>query len=152
MNRARENGCVIVVRRSKTRGVDLQCNRGGEPNLKSTVRRTGSIKKGCPFKLQGRYDMGGQCWRLIVVNETHNHDPVGFEEGHARLRKLTAEQLDLVVKLHRNGLKPAKILRAIQKEFSDSKCVLKDIYNAVYAIKDQGNIGDTPMKVLEKPL
>ena len=46
-NRGRENGCVIVLERSKKNGVDLACNRGGEPKLKATVRRTGSVKKNC---------------------------------------------------------------------------------------------------------
>ena len=93
----REHGCVVSVQRSRERSVELACNRGGEPKLKATVRHTGSIKRGCPFKLVGRYNAPGRCWKLEVVNETHNHDPVLFEEGHPALRKLTDEQIDMVV-------------------------------------------------------
>ena len=149
-NRGRENGCVIVLERSKKNGVDLACNRGGEPKLKATVRRTGSVKKNCPFKLKGRYDGRGRCWRLEVENETHNHDPVGFEEGHSRLRKLTDEQFDMVAMLYRSGVRPAEIHRAVRDHFPESRCIQKDIYNALAKIKNQTKIGDTPMKVLEK--
>ncbi|XP_076883660.1 uncharacterized protein LOC143532503 [Bidens hawaiensis] len=76
-----EHGCVISVQRSRNKSVELVCNRGGEPKLKARVSHNGSIKRGCPFKLVGRYNAPGDCWKLEVVNKTHNHDPVLFEEG-----------------------------------------------------------------------
>ncbi|XP_076909941.1 putative protein FAR1-RELATED SEQUENCE 10 [Bidens hawaiensis] len=145
----REHGCVISVQRSRERSVKLVCNRGGEPKLKGTVRHTGSIKRGCPFKLVGRYNAPGDCWKVEVVNETHNHDPVLFEEGRPTLRKLTDEEIDMVATLHRQGLRPAKIKSALKKSFPGNKCITRDINNVVKVLRDQDKIGDTPMQVLE---
>ncbi|XP_076885849.1 uncharacterized protein LOC143535507 [Bidens hawaiensis] len=145
----REHGCVISVQRSRERSVELVCNRGGEPKLKGTVRHTGSIKRGCPFKLVGRYHVSGGCWKLKVVNETHNQVPVLFEEGHPALRKLTDEEIDIVATLHRQGLRAAQIKSAIKKRFPGNKCITRDIYNVVKLIDDQDKIGETPMQVLE---
>ncbi|XP_076945029.1 uncharacterized protein LOC143615922 [Bidens hawaiensis] len=75
------------------------------PKLKARVRHTGSIKRGCPFKLIGRYNAAGDCWKLEVVKETHNHGPVVFEEGNPALRKMTDEEVDMVAPLHRQGLR-----------------------------------------------
>ncbi|XP_076914759.1 protein FAR1-RELATED SEQUENCE 5-like [Bidens hawaiensis] len=113
------------------------------------MRHTGSIKRGCPFKLVGRYNAPGHCWKLEVVNKTHNHDPVLFEEGHPALRKLTDGEIDMVVTLHRQGLRHAKTKSAIKKRFRGNKCITRDIYNVVKLVDDQDKIGDTPMQVLE---
>ncbi|XP_076928144.1 protein FAR1-RELATED SEQUENCE 5-like [Bidens hawaiensis] len=144
----REHGCVISVQCSRERSVELVCNRGGEPKLKGTVRHTWSIKRGCPFKLVGRYNVPGDCWKVKVVNETHNHDPVLFEEGHPTLRKLTDEEIDMVATLHRQGLRPTKIKSALKKSFPGNKCITMDINNVVKVLRDQNKIGDTPCKYL----
>ncbi|XP_076911635.1 PKS-NRPS hybrid synthetase cheA-like [Bidens hawaiensis] len=116
----REHGCVISVQRSRNKSVELLCNRGGEPKLK-----------------------------LDVVKETHNHDPILFEEGHPALRKLTDEEIDMAATLHRQGLRPTKIKASIKKCFPSNKCITRDIYNVVKLVDDQDKIGDTPMQVLE---
>ncbi|XP_076955048.1 protein FAR1-RELATED SEQUENCE 5-like [Bidens hawaiensis] len=85
---------------------------------------------GCALKLVGRYNALGGCWKLEVVNKTHNHDPVLFEEGHPALRKLTDEEIDLVATLHRQGLRPVKIKSATKKRFPGNKCT-RDIYTVV---------------------
>ncbi|XP_076921526.1 PKS-NRPS hybrid synthetase cheA-like [Bidens hawaiensis] len=145
----REHGCVISVQRSRERSVELVCNRGGEPKLKATMRHTGSIKRGCLFKLVGRYNAPGGSWKLEVVNETHNHHHVLFEDGHPTLRKLTDEEIDMVATLHRHGLRAAQIKSSIKKSFPGNKCITRDIYNIVKLIDDQDKIGETPMQVLE---
>ncbi|XP_076920002.1 protein FAR-RED IMPAIRED RESPONSE 1-like [Bidens hawaiensis] len=145
----REHGCVISVQLSRNKSVELICNRGGEPKLKARVRHTGSITRGCPFKLVARYNAPGVCWKLEVVNETHNHNPVLFEEGHPALRKLTEEEIDMVATLHRQGLRPTKIKSAIKQRFPGNKCITRDIYNVVKLVDDQDKIGDTPIQVLE---
>ncbi|XP_076889419.1 protein FAR1-RELATED SEQUENCE 5-like [Bidens hawaiensis] len=142
----RKHGCVISVQRSRERSVELVCNRGGESKLKGTVRHTGSIKRGCPFKLVGRYHAPGGCWKLEFVNETHNHESVLFEEGHPTLRKLTDEEIDMVATLHKQGLRAAQIKSAIKKRFPGNKCITRDIYNVVKLIDDQDKIGETPVQ------
>ncbi|XP_076933593.1 uncharacterized protein LOC143599559 [Bidens hawaiensis] len=140
----RERGCVLSVQRSRNKSVELVCNRGGEPKLKARVRHTGHIKRGCPFKLVGRYNAEGDCWKL----ETHNHSFVVFEEGHLTLRKLTDEVIDMVATLHRQGLRPTQIKAAIKERFPGNKFITRDIYNVVKLIDDQDKIGETPMQVI----
>jgi hypothetical protein len=99
--RGSKHRCVIVARRSRKNDVELQCNRRGEHKSRAPVRRTWSIIKACPFKFIRRYIGKSDCWRLEVIDETHNHDAVGFEKGHAYNRKLSAEEFDLVATLFR---------------------------------------------------
>ncbi|XP_076906646.1 PKS-NRPS hybrid synthetase cheA-like [Bidens hawaiensis] len=147
--RGREHGFVVVVQRSKKNGVDLACNRGGEPKIKVTVRRTVSIKKCFSFKNLGRYDSTGACWRVQVVNKTHNHDPFEFEEGCASFRKMNSDQLNMVESLHRIGLKPLEIEAALHEKFPGVQPAIKDIYNHTAKIRRDALLGYTPMKVLE---
>ncbi|KAI3755445.1 hypothetical protein L1987_55246 [Smallanthus sonchifolius] len=150
--RGREHGCVIVVSRSRKKDVELGCNRGGEHNCRGIVRRTESIKKSCPFKLIGRYIGKSNSWRFDVTDETHNHDPVVFEEGHAQLRKMSAGEIDLVERLHRQHVRARQVLAVIREEFPCSRCVVQDIYNATTKIRAESKIGLTPMQELENLL
>ncbi|KAI3806408.1 hypothetical protein L1987_22313 [Smallanthus sonchifolius] len=80
----RENGYVFVTRRSRRKGDDstepfikvwLVCDRHGERASTATVRRAGSKKIGCPFKLEGEYQENTGDWKLTVKDDSHNHDP-----------------------------------------------------------------------------
>jgi len=137
------------VDRSRNGAVDLRCSRGGEYKNKATVRRTGSAKTNCPFKLLGRYDRGSDSWKLKVENQTHNHGPIVFKEGHPYLRRLDDEQKDVVARLHRQGLRPVQILDGLRDQFPEILCVVKDINNHVRTIKDKEKIGNTPMQSFE---
>ncbi|KAD4179085.1 hypothetical protein E3N88_27676 [Mikania micrantha] len=72
--RALDNGYIVVTGRSKKKkGTDevnkiwLVCDRGGEHNSTAILRRTGSKKLGCPFKLIGIYDSDSYGWKLQHV-------------------------------------------------------------------------------------
>ncbi|XP_076897761.1 uncharacterized protein LOC143551144 [Bidens hawaiensis] len=147
--RGREHGCVVVVQRSRPRAVDLGCNRGGEPKLTATIRRTGSIKKGYPFKLKGRHKRVGNFWKLEVVNETHNHDPFVFKEGHAYLRRMADEMVDMVARLHADGLKTSKIGPLLRRQFPEACVIDKDIHNLIESWRRENTVGDTPMQVFK---
>lgn len=151
MDRGYKNGYIITTKRSRNGlNVELKCQRGGEPRSRALFRSTSSIRNNCPFVILGKYDNAGMCYRVHVRNQTHNHDATDFEEGHARLRKLTPEQLELVARLHRNGIKARVILGNLQEEYgSDCKCILTDIHNAVAIVKSVEKIGNSPMRVLE---
>ncbi|XP_076948292.1 putative protein FAR1-RELATED SEQUENCE 10 [Bidens hawaiensis] len=147
--RGRKHGCVITVQRSRDKSVDLACNRGGEPKLKAMVTHAGGIKRCFPFKLIGRHNAGGDCWKLEVVNEMHNHDLVVFEEGHATLRKMTDEELDMVATLHRLGVRARKLIQLYGINFPITNVLLRTYTTTVRIVKEQDKIGNTPMKVLE---
>ncbi|KAD7116624.1 hypothetical protein E3N88_03892 [Mikania micrantha] len=75
-SRALDNRYVVVTGRSKKKkGTDevnkiwLVCDLGGEHNSTAILRRTGSKKIGCPFKLIGIYDSDSYGWKLQVRNE-----------------------------------------------------------------------------------
>ncbi|XP_076924476.1 uncharacterized protein LOC143586918 [Bidens hawaiensis] len=144
--RGREHGCVVVVQRSRPKAVDLGCNRGGEPKLNATIRRTGSIKKGCPFKLKGRHNHVGNFWKLEVVNETHNHDPFVFKEGHAYLRIMTDDMVNMVASLHADSLKTSKIAPLLRRRFPGACVIDKDIHNLIEKWRKENTVGDTPMQ------
>ncbi|XP_076954061.1 uncharacterized protein LOC143628323 [Bidens hawaiensis] len=147
--RGREHGCAVVVQRPRPRAVDLGCNRGGEPKLTATIRRIGSIKKGCLFKLKGRHNRVGNFWKLEVVNETHNHDPFVFKEGHAYLMRMTDEMVDMVARLHVDGLKTSKIGPLLRRQFPEACVIEKDIHNLIESWRRENTVGDTPMQVFE---
>ncbi|XP_076893066.1 protein FAR1-RELATED SEQUENCE 5-like [Bidens hawaiensis] len=147
--RGREHGCVVVVQRSRAKAVDLGCNCGGEPKLTAKIRRTCSIKKGCPFKLKGKHNRVGNFWKLEVVNETHNHDPFIFKEGHAYLRRMSGEMVDMVARLHADGLKTQKVAPLFRKRFPGAWFIDKDIHNLTEKWRKENTVGDTPMQVFE---
>ncbi|XP_076956427.1 uncharacterized protein LOC143631600 [Bidens hawaiensis] len=62
---------------------------------------------------------------------------------------MTSVELDLVVTLNWNDLRPSQIHTAVREQFPGSKCRIKDRYNALSKIKDQEKFGGIPMKVLE---
>ncbi|XP_076910425.1 uncharacterized protein LOC143568070 [Bidens hawaiensis] len=127
--------------------MDLGCNRSGKPKLTATIRRADSIKKGCPFMLKGRFDRVGNFWKLQVVNETHNHEPFVFKEGHAYLRRMFDEEVDMVARLHMGGLKTQRIVSLLCKWFPGACVIDKDIYNLIEKLKKEIIVGDTPMQV-----
>jgi hypothetical protein len=65
---------------------------------------------------------------------------------------MSARKIDLVERLHRQGVRAHQILTAIGDEFPGSKCVPRDIYNATSKIRAAGKIGLTPMQELENLL
>ncbi|XP_076949281.1 protein FAR1-RELATED SEQUENCE 5-like [Bidens hawaiensis] len=97
----------------------------------------------------GRNDYAGPNPNNEDGYETHNHDPVEFEEGCASFRKMNTDQLDMVESLHRAGVKPQEIEAALREKFPGVQPVLKDIYNHTAKIMSDGLLGDTPMKALE---
>ncbi|XP_076910001.1 uncharacterized protein LOC143567473 [Bidens hawaiensis] len=138
--RGRDHGCVVVVQRSRTNSVDLACNRGGKPKLTATVRRTDNIKKGSLFKLKGRYDRGGDFWKLQVVIQTHIHEPFVFKESHAYLRRMSDEEADMIARLHMDGLKTQKYFTLLRNRFHRTCIIEKDTKNLIEKLKKENKV------------
>ncbi|KAI3826367.1 hypothetical protein L1987_00414 [Smallanthus sonchifolius] len=154
----RENGYVLVTRRSRRKGDDptepfikvwLVCDRHGERASTATVRRAGSKKIGCPFKLEGEYQENTGDWKLTVKDDSHNHDPSQHLEAHSFARKLSQSEQLLVAKLYSQNMLPRNILATIREQNPESSCIKKDIYNAIQKIKNETRVGETPMQILE---
>ena len=99
--RARDNGYVIVTERSKTRGegvssrivkIWFRCDRGGQTKSVATVRRSGTKKINCPFKMIAKLDPKRGAWTLEVKNDQHNHGPAQHMEGHPFARRLSQDE------------------------------------------------------------
>ncbi|KAD4178709.1 hypothetical protein E3N88_27300 [Mikania micrantha] len=92
--RGRENGYVLVKRRSKTNAtgvvikVWLKCDRGGVYQGEPKARHTGSKKTGCEFELIGKYERSYGGWKLRVVNSEHNHQGAEQLGGHPYAMRL----------------------------------------------------------------
>ncbi|KAI3802564.1 hypothetical protein L1987_30701 [Smallanthus sonchifolius] len=157
----RENGYVLVTRRSRRKGDDptepfikvwLVCDRHGERASTATVRRDGSKKIGCPFKLEGEYQENTGDWKLTVKDDSHNHDPSQHLEAHSFARRLSQSEQLLVAKLYSQNMLPRNILATIREQNPESSCIKKDIYNAIQKIKNKTRVGETPMQILENLL
>ncbi|KAD2394303.1 hypothetical protein E3N88_41280 [Mikania micrantha] len=96
--RRRENGYVLVRRRSKTNAtgvvikVWLKCDRGGVYHGEPKARHTGSKKTGCEFELIGRYERSCGGWKLRVVNNEHNHLAAEQLGGHPYAMRLNENE------------------------------------------------------------
>ena len=76
---------------------------------------TGSKICGCSFELVGKYLSLYNRWMLIVICETHNHEPTLYLEGHSYARKLSENESQLVNDLTQTNVKPCDILSTIKK-------------------------------------
>ncbi|KAI3732824.1 hypothetical protein L1987_64033 [Smallanthus sonchifolius] len=158
IQRGRENGYILVTRRSRRKGDDptepfikvwLVCDRHGERASTATVRRAGSKKIGCPFKLEGEYQENTGDWKLTVKDDSHNHDPSQHLEAHSFARRLSQSEQLLVGKLYSQNMLPRNILATIREQNPESSCIKKDIYNAKQKIKKETRVGETPMQILK---
>ncbi|XP_035845394.1 uncharacterized protein LOC118491604 [Helianthus annuus] len=139
-------GYVIVTQRTVTKGEDssartvkiwLQCDRGGTCKSKATVRRSGSKKIGCPFKMIGKLDASSGNWSLVVKQKDHNHEHAVFLEGHAFARRLTPDEELLVERLYIQNMEPTNIHLTIRKQNPQSVCILRDIQNVIKRLKSK---------------
>ncbi|GJY70168.1 hypothetical protein Tco_0473150 [Tanacetum coccineum] len=82
-------GYVVVIKTSKSNeSVTIQCDRSGiSISKKKSTKNTGSKKCGCPFELVGKYLPSYNGWMLVVICETHNHEPALYLEGHSYARR-----------------------------------------------------------------
>ncbi|KAD4584303.1 hypothetical protein E3N88_21904 [Mikania micrantha] len=126
-NRALDNGYVVVTGRSKKKkGTDevnkiwLVCDRGGEHNSTAILRRTGSKKIGCLFKLIGIYDTDSYGWKLQVRNDKHNHEPAQNLEGHPFVRRMSEQEQNMVHHLIEQHMEPRNILSSLKKQNPDN--------------------------------
>lgn len=82
-NKGIENGYVIVTGRSRSSNdkrlgityVGLVCDRGGKYGgspVADVKRKSGTKKKECPFKVEGKYNKpkGGGCCKLKIIHIT----------------------------------------------------------------------------------
>ncbi|KAD4586664.1 hypothetical protein E3N88_24265 [Mikania micrantha] len=136
-SRAIDNGFVVVTGQSKKKGTDevnkiwLVCGRGGEHNSTTILRRTGSKKIGCPFKLIWIYDSDSYGWKLQVINDKHNHKPAQNIERHPFVKRLFEKEQNMVHHLTEQHIEPRNILSSIKKQNPDNVSIRRDIYSIV---------------------
>ncbi|KAH1215906.1 Protein FAR1-RELATED SEQUENCE 6 [Glycine max] len=160
---AHENGFVAVIMRSDTntaiRGkisfVLIGCERSGQyrSRKKDFVRRdTGSRKCGCPFKLRGKPVVGGECWMVKLMCESHNHELVKSLVGHSYVERLTKDENTIIVDMTKSMVKPKNILLTLKEHNVNSCTTIKQIYNARSAYRSSIRGSDTEMQHLMKLL
>ncbi|XP_058208276.1 uncharacterized protein LOC131321297 [Rhododendron vialii] len=122
----KRHGIVIVIKgsekciKNRTPRMRFSCERSGkyrpfvkkingkEVVVKKRVQSTGPKKCECPFEL--KVVKGNDGLIVSVHNDTHNHPPVVYLEGHLYTGRLSAEQIGTVVNLSVFLVKPREIL------------------------------------------
>ncbi|XP_022008196.1 nucleoplasmin-like protein ANO39 [Helianthus annuus] len=137
---------------ARTVKIWLQCDRGGEPKSKATVRRSSSKKVGCPFSPIGKLDSSSGNWSLVEKKNIHNHEPTQFLEGHAFSRRLTPDKESLVERLYLQNMEPTNIHLTVRKQNRHNVCILQDVQNTIKKIKLKMYGDRTPMQILENML
>ncbi|XP_021986238.1 protein FAR-RED IMPAIRED RESPONSE 1-like [Helianthus annuus] len=130
----------------------LQCDRGGEPKSKATVRRSCSKKVDCPFSLIGKLGTSSGNWSLVEKKNIHTDEPAKFLEGHAFARRLTPDEESLVERLYLQNREPTNIHLTIRKQNSHIVCIIQDIQNMIKKIKLKMYGDRTPTQILENML
>jgi hypothetical protein len=107
-------GYAVVRKRSKPGfrsneivKIALNCDRGGKARRKpgAKIRKTSSIKCGCPFRVNAIYKKSLDVWTVNVRNTEHNHNADDVPDSSAALRRTnkTAELLEHIDNATRSG-------------------------------------------------
>ncbi|PIA25192.1 hypothetical protein AQUCO_12300023v1 [Aquilegia coerulea] len=103
-------------------------NGGDKVTGKKIVRKNGSKKCACPFKLKGfTSDEGG--WKLKVVCGRHNHSFGKNLIGHPYVGRLKPDEQLLVKDLSESGVKPRHMLSILKKRNPLNLSTRHTIYN-----------------------
>ncbi|XP_076933134.1 uncharacterized protein LOC143598935 [Bidens hawaiensis] len=62
---------------------------------------------------------------------------------------MTDEMVDMVARLHADGLKTSKIGPLLRRQFPEACDIDKDIHNLIESWRRENTVGDTPMQVFE---
>ena len=141
--------------RGRTSFVLIGYERSGQyrSRKKDFVRRdTGSRKCGCPFKLRGKPVVGGECWMVKLMCESHNHELVKSLVGHSYVERLTKDENTIIVDMTKSMVKPKNILLTLKEHNVNSCTTIKQIYNARSAYRSSIRGSDTEMQHLMKLL
>ncbi|XP_058181197.1 uncharacterized protein LOC131299630 [Rhododendron vialii] len=141
----KRRGFVIVIKgsekciKNRTPMMRFSCERSGkyrpfvkkvdgkEVVVKQRVRSTGIKKCECPFELKAV--KGNDGLTASVHNDTHNHPPTVYLEGHSYARRLSPELTATVVVLSVSLVKPREILTHLKVQDSQNVTTIKTVYN-----------------------
>ncbi|KAK3221283.1 hypothetical protein Dsin_008308 [Dipteronia sinensis] len=102
---------------------------------KKEVKSNGKKKCNCPFLLKGKKLASDDNWALKVINGQHNHPAAQHLEGHSFARRLTKEEVNMLIDLSKSEVKPKNILHTLQNRDIHNVSTMKTIYNARYKYK-----------------
>nr|XP_043630185.1 uncharacterized protein LOC122601496 [Erigeron canadensis] len=129
-------GYFIVTKRSNAQPsgdvykVSLMCDRGGIFKSKSSIRKnTRSKKTNCPFELEGKKSRRHGSWTLRVMCEDHNHEPALHMENHPFAKRLSEDEIRLVLDLSKKNVSPLEILSTLKAQNKNNFSTLSTIYN-----------------------
>lgn len=136
----RNQGFAVTIRKSSVKDgwVRLGCDRGGNYRRPHYLAKDAPVAHrkvsnliGCPYEVRGRKPAHCDEWSLEVRNLSHNHQVSKNELGnHSILRRLNAEEMEVVRSLTEAGLKPQDILTHIRERFPKNLSTIKTIYDA----------------------
>ncbi|KAF9592576.1 hypothetical protein IFM89_016027, partial [Coptis chinensis] len=121
----------------------LICEHGGkfrshkkvEANEKA-VRKTGTKKMNCPFKLKACFERGSlDRWTLRVDCGRHNHGMAKTMEGHSYMGRFNKMEMILVSEMSRVGVKPKEVMNAVKARDILNSSSMRQMYNARHRIR-----------------
>ncbi|KAK3189410.1 hypothetical protein Dsin_028971, partial [Dipteronia sinensis] len=110
-------GFVIVIRKSEV----------------NVSRRKPRIRFAC--ERSGKKLASDDNWALKVINGQHNHPAAQHLEGHSFARRLTKEEVNMLIDMSKSEVKPKNILHTLQNRDIHNVSTMKTIYNARYKYK-----------------
>ena len=101
-----ENGYYVVIQRSREGKVWLKCDRGGTSKERDVPRQrdTDTQLNGCQFAVVGWLFAKERVWKILEVQEEHNHDPSFDRVGSSVGRRLAAGEKARVMQFARDGI------------------------------------------------
>ncbi|XP_038719826.1 PKS-NRPS hybrid synthetase CHGG_01239-like [Tripterygium wilfordii] len=142
-------GFIIVTRSSSSSSLLLQCDRGGTYRRKKTsTKLTGTKKIDCPFILKGLKLREANYWMVKVLCGMHNHAPVSYMEGHPYVGRLSESEVEIMVDMSSNYVKPRDILASLKKRDLNNASTIKTIYNARQKFRTSEKAGKSHIQSL----
>ena len=84
----------------------------------------------CPFALKGQKLATDDDWMVTVICGVHNHPNAQHLEGHSYVRRLSEEELTVLIDMSKSLVKPRNILHTLKKRDLNNTTTMKTIYNA----------------------
>ncbi|XP_038704722.1 PKS-NRPS hybrid synthetase CHGG_01239-like [Tripterygium wilfordii] len=142
-------GFIIVTRSSSSSSLLLQCDRGGTYRRKKTsTKLTGTKKIDCPFRLKGMKLREADYWMVKVLCGMHNHAPASYMEGHPYAGRLSESEVEIMVDMSSNYVKPRDILASLKKRDLNNASTIKTIYNARQKFRTSEKAGKSHIQSL----
>ena len=149
-----QNVSIVLHKNSDKRRVIFKCYHGGK--YRNTLgladnqrtRKTGSRIIDCPFMLRASFSKKENQWKIMGVDETHNHPIIENLGGYSTSRRLNYEEKAIVRKMVEAGASTSTTLSFLKANTGNQWTTRKVINNEKAAARQDYLAGKTPIQAL----